>query len=359
MKLIKSLVLLFLFSSLTCYGASLDQAKNFSKVTLSGPYNAAATSLVLLAGHGAKLPTTPPYNLVWWNATDYPDPSDDPSVEIVRATALVTDTLTVTRAQESTSASAHNIVGKTYKMIRSITAKEFNTDIPALDSAWTSASGGSLTLTGPTVARVMTAPDAPFTVARTDAANTFTGHQTIEGVTTTGAEGSGNLAFCTPVALTSVPTDMGGWNQFKVSGSDVTTTGQALVDITGLVTGTLSISSSYEFEAVLYCTTSAVGTGTEYGVNVTQAPTNISVLYTGPTTVAANVQVCQTIGTNANNIIATPAFLTTASEDGCIFIKGFFTTGAGASPVFSIRHLKVTSGTSTVKIGSVLRIRKL
>jgi hypothetical protein len=34
-------------------------------------------------------------------------------------------------------------------------------------------------------------------------------------------------------------------------------------------------------------------------------------------------------------------------------------TSAGASPVFSIRHLKVTSGTNTVKIGSILKVRKI
>lgn len=41
--------------------------------------------------------------------TNYPDPSDDPYVEIVRVTGISTDTLTVTRAQEGTSASNKNI----------------------------------------------------------------------------------------------------------------------------------------------------------------------------------------------------------------------------------------------------------
>jgi hypothetical protein len=107
----------------------MDSAKNFAKVTVSTGYDAAATSIVLSSGHGAKLPTAP-FNAVWWNATDYADPSDDPNVEIVRVTVISTDTLTVTRAQESTSASTKNTAAKTYKMIASLTAKVINTDLP-------------------------------------------------------------------------------------------------------------------------------------------------------------------------------------------------------------------------------------
>lgn len=52
----------------------------------------------------------------------------------------------------------------------------------------------SLTLAG-TDGVTMTTPTTSFTAARTDAANTFTGHQTIEGVTTAGATGTTNLVF--------------------------------------------------------------------------------------------------------------------------------------------------------------------
>lgn len=111
--------------------ASLDAVKNFAKVTVSIGYDAAATSIALTSGHGAKLPapaTDGAFNVVWWNSTDYSDPSDDPNVEIVRVTARSTDTLTVTRAQESTSATTKNTASKTYKMILGATAKTI-TDI--------------------------------------------------------------------------------------------------------------------------------------------------------------------------------------------------------------------------------------
>lgn len=101
---------------------ALDPAKNFAKVTVSTGYDASATSIVLTTGHGAKLPAVS-FNAVWWNSTDYADPSDDPNVEIVRVTAIASDTLTVTRGQESISATTKNTAGKVYKMAAGLTAK--------------------------------------------------------------------------------------------------------------------------------------------------------------------------------------------------------------------------------------------
>ncbi len=62
----------------------------------------------------------------------------------------------------------------------------------------------SLTLSG-TDTTTMTFPTTSATIARTDAANTFTGHQTIEGVTSTGATGTGKFVFDgTPTLVTPV-----------------------------------------------------------------------------------------------------------------------------------------------------------
>jgi hypothetical protein len=99
---------------------ALDAVNNFVKVTVSTGYNASATSIVLNSGQGASLPAAP-FNLTWWNSTDYPDPADDPNVEIVRVTNVSTDTLTVTRAYEGPAASTKNTAGKTYKMSQDIT----------------------------------------------------------------------------------------------------------------------------------------------------------------------------------------------------------------------------------------------
>jgi len=101
----------------------VDAIKNFAKAVVSdGNYDASATEIDVIAGHGDRLPAAP-FNAVWWNATDYPDPSDDPGVEIIRVTAKSTDTLTITRAQEGTAAEDHNVAGKTYSLIAGMTAR--------------------------------------------------------------------------------------------------------------------------------------------------------------------------------------------------------------------------------------------
>lgn len=116
---------------------ALDAVKNLVKVTVSTGYNASATSIVLQSGQGAKMPSAP-FNLIWWNSTDYPDPADDPNAEIVRVTNVSTDTLTITRATESATgggtASTKNTAAKTYQMMLALTAKMI-TDINALIAA--------------------------------------------------------------------------------------------------------------------------------------------------------------------------------------------------------------------------------
>lgn len=98
----------------------MDAFKNFAKGTVSAGYDAAAVSIVLTAGHSANFPATP-FNFTWWNSTDYGDPSDDPNREICRCTAIVGETWTITRAQETTAASTKNTAGKTYKVIAGLT----------------------------------------------------------------------------------------------------------------------------------------------------------------------------------------------------------------------------------------------
>ena len=107
-----------------------DAVYNLTKVIVSTGYDSNATSIVLNSGQGALLPAQP-FNLTWYNFTDYPDPSDDPNVEIVRVTNVSTDTLTITRAAEAVaggvrSAQTHNTAGKTYKMLLGFTAYQLS-----------------------------------------------------------------------------------------------------------------------------------------------------------------------------------------------------------------------------------------
>lgn len=109
----------------------MDDFKNWAEFEVSTGYNAAATSIVLSSDPGSACPTAPA-NAVWWNSTDHHRPQDDDNREIVRMTARTGATLTVTRAQEGTSATTKNTASKTYKMAFGPTAKTMATDIPAL-----------------------------------------------------------------------------------------------------------------------------------------------------------------------------------------------------------------------------------
>jgi hypothetical protein len=125
-----------------------DPVVNFGKVTVSTGYDDTETSIDLMSGHGARIPdpsTDGAFNLVWWNVTDYADPSDDPNKEIVRVTSRTTDNITVTRAEEGTTGSTKNTGGKTYQMILAFTKKAYeekaaNCDIQIFDAGadtWT------------------------------------------------------------------------------------------------------------------------------------------------------------------------------------------------------------------------------
>ena len=139
----------------------------------------------------------------------------------------------------------------------------------------------------------------------------------------------------------------------QVAGSDATTTGQTLVDITGLTFGALA-NSKYEIEAVLFVGTSAVTTGCKYGIQFSAAGAAAYVVYTG----AVSATTGATTSTNALNTACATAFLTTSGSLGMVMIKGFVITGANAGNI-TIQHLKVTSGVSSVKVGSMLKCRKV
>lgn len=138
----------------------------------------------------------------------------------------------------------------------------------------------------------------------------------------------------------------------RVTGSNATTTGQSLVDVTGL-TQALVANATYEIEIVLSVSTTAVTTGTGYGVQYSAALASIESHITGALTTTAT----KTLRINAFNTSA-QAWLTTSAQTGGILIKGTVTTGANAGTL-SARHLKVTSGTSTVFIGSYMRVTRI
>ena len=132
----KKLILIFAVLLLPVRALSVDPVRNFAKVTVSRGYDVSATSIQLTPGHGSKLPDPSvdgAFNLVWWASNAYPDPADDPYVEIIRVTARSGDVLTVTRGQEGIAARAHSTTGVTYRMVLGVTKKLID-DLAGIDS---------------------------------------------------------------------------------------------------------------------------------------------------------------------------------------------------------------------------------
>lgn len=80
----------------------MDSHKNFAYSTVATAPSPATsgTSLVVAAADGAKFPAVP-FNATIWPAGARPSTTN---AEIVRVTNIATDTFTITRTQESTSA---------------------------------------------------------------------------------------------------------------------------------------------------------------------------------------------------------------------------------------------------------------
>jgi hypothetical protein len=118
---------------------ALDPVVNFFRSTIATlPVASGGTSIVLQTGDGNKLPNPSvdgAFNLTIYNAND-----QFVAPEIVRVTARSTDTLTVTRAQEGTSAT-NKTSGNTWNVELTPTAKT----IQDIDSVKLDKAGGTMT----------------------------------------------------------------------------------------------------------------------------------------------------------------------------------------------------------------------
>lgn len=131
---------------------ALDCFVNFGLVTVSTGYNASATTIVLSTGDGATLPQGCAFNAVWFDA-GRGSAMNDTGREVVRVTVVAGDTLTITRAQESTTAVAHNSAGHVYKLDATITAKtltdlKYRLPISVKDTAFGAAGDGQVVTDG-------------------------------------------------------------------------------------------------------------------------------------------------------------------------------------------------------------------
>ncbi len=191
----------------------------------------------------------------------------------------------------------------------------------------------SLTFSG-TDGTIMTFPTTSATLARTDAANTFTGHQTIEGVTSTGATGTGKFVFDTSPILTT-PT---------LGAATATTLVTSTSETVPLLIGGTAVGSSLELRS-----TSGVGTTDfiKFNVGSNGATEAMRILDNGNVGIGASTNLSQfTVRQSADtsNIGGT----TTANASTTITGSGTtFTTSLGIGDRISLSSASSTYATVT------------
>jgi len=151
----------------------------------------------------------------------------------------------------------------------SLTANATGFSIAGGTTSKTLTMSNTLTLAG-TDGTTMTFPTTSATIARTDAGNTFTGHQTIEGITSTGATGSGNLVFSVSPTFTGTVTHP---SPFTLGSTSVTTTGTQL-NYLNAATGTTGTASTN----VVFSTSPTITTPTLSGVTLSAGTATVDPL---------------------------------------------------------------------------------
>jgi hypothetical protein len=171
--------------------------------------------------------------------------------------------------------------------------------------------------------------DAAITTARTDAANTFTGHQT-EGVATVGATGTGNLVFATSPAITTaaltnptVTNYVEGANSVSPSATSSTCTSFTISATTYTCTtagaGTVAVGQVLSGTGItagtaIIANIAGSGSGSTWTVNISQSAS------TGTATGAPGAYIDLTLGTwwkvtqASNTTITLPTYTANAGK---------------------------------------------
>jgi hypothetical protein len=156
--------------------AGLNLFTNNASTTLASSILVGATSLTVVAGQGALFPTLAGSAYFYCTLSN----AAGTTIEIVKVTARSTDTFTIVRAQDNTSASAFTAGDKVELRLTAVDLQNF----PQLDSTNTFASAQTFTspiaiASGGTGASTL----AGANIAVTTAANSFTAKQTFTGAT--------------------------------------------------------------------------------------------------------------------------------------------------------------------------------
>lgn len=326
---------------------SYDAHTNFAYTTVATAPSPATsgTSLTVATGKGALFPAVP-FNATVWPASVQPLSTN---AEIVRVTNITGDVLTITRAQESTSAIS---IAVGYQIAATITAKV----ITDLESGITAA------LTNIKVsAGTLSTLRSDLTFANSNGV-TF-GLNTNGVITASAAGGAGSLnvsAGTTSNNLTNVVFSNANNVSFGLNGSTVTasianyiTTARASTDAIGLNTAQSNVTWTVNSSGLSLDARGYVGTATgATNASVTANSNGVSVSV-GPyltTAMASN--------RGSDFVQATAAFAGT-NATGTIASTGISVSVApvtAGSDTFGISNLGNTAGTSGVVSGDQVRV---
>jgi hypothetical protein len=102
--------------------ATFFKKKNNARSTLTANIDAVTTSIPV--ADATRFPSEFPYILSIWDKARYPNPADDPKVEIVVVNSASGNTLSVTRSVDDTTANAHSSGNAIEMLITVATFKE-------------------------------------------------------------------------------------------------------------------------------------------------------------------------------------------------------------------------------------------
>jgi|SRR3989304_8772775 len=110
----------------------LKKANNAkSVINQAGGINSSITSVTV--DDASDFPVSGDFLVTIWDRETYPDPSDDPSSEIVKVTSVIGNIFTIVRGQEDTIGAVHADNSSVQMLITAGTFEELETQINALN----------------------------------------------------------------------------------------------------------------------------------------------------------------------------------------------------------------------------------
>ena len=245
-------------------------------------------------------------------------------------------------------ASSPTLTTPTLGVASATTINKVTLTAPATGSTLTIADGktltvsNSITLAGPD-STTMTFPTTSATIARTDAANTFTGHQTIEGVTSTGATGTGNFVFSASPTLVTPTLGVASATTINKVTLTAPASGSTLTIVDGktlTVNQTMTLTSGGTSSVMTFpnATDTVACLGTTQTFTAVQTNSTINITTPQTVTVSSNAGTCDVTHeiqnfTNSSASAMTITLTTTSAVDGQKKIVRIFDASAVAKGI--------------------------